>query len=416
MGNTPSVVPAFLAPGENMGGSSKETVSTTASVFARIRPHAEKGGHAARKAGEHPKNVDVKKLGKYDSDGIVMHGGTGEKHFDYMDRVILPPEDQESTYESMGLPTMLNRFLDGYNVTFMAYGQTGTGKTHTMFGSQLGEVKHFEADGGEMPKQWGLFPRALISALERIKKDDDGKSKLTAQVIELYFGAACDLLNDKNKVMHNNRETRSTGMNETSSRSHCIASICYTKVDDHPEKGRQVRRSTFMFADLAGSERLEKTGLEAKTGTASYEGLSTNWDLYNLGRTIDMVVEAARKGKKTEGFALRQPSLLSQVMTRVIKGDSFVTMVVCLSQSDKNGGESWYSLQYGERLAGLSANISKTEVRNFDDLLRETKKRLEEESKAVERLHKTGGESNPWFGKRTMMVSQLQSEIQFLAS
>ena len=76
---------------------------------------------------------------------------------------------QESTYESMGLPTMLNRFLDGYNVTFMAYGQTGTGKTHTMFGSQLGEVKHFEADGGEMPKQWGLFPRALISALERIK-------------------------------------------------------------------------------------------------------------------------------------------------------------------------------------------------------------------------------------------------------
>ena len=40
--------------------------------------------------------------------------------------------------------------------------------------------------------------------------------------------------------MHNNRETRSTGMNETSSRSHCIASICYTKVHDHPEKGRQV--------------------------------------------------------------------------------------------------------------------------------------------------------------------------------
>ena len=35
---------------------------------------------------------------------------------------------------------------------------------------------------------------------------------------------------------------------------------------------------------------------------------------------------------------------------------------------------SRYSLQYGERLAGLSANISKSEVRNFDDLLKETKK------------------------------------------
>ena len=145
-------------------------------------------------------------------------------------------------------------------------------------------------------------------------------------------------------------------MNETSSRSHCIASICYTKVHEHPEKGRQVgrpyldlqlrnvvqvRRSTFMFADLAGSERLDKTGLEAKASEAAFEGMATNWDLYNLGRTIDMVVEAARKGKKPKGFALRQPSLLSQVMTKVIKGDSFVTMVVCLSQSDKNGGESW---------------------------------------------------------------------------
>ena len=96
-----------------------------------------------------------------------------------------------------------------------------------------------------------------------------------------------------------------------------------------------------MFADLAGSERVDKTGLEAKASEAAYEGLCTNWDLYNLGRTIDMVVEAARKGKKVDGFALRQPSLLSQVMTRVVKGDSFVTMVVCLSQSDKNGGESW---------------------------------------------------------------------------
>ena len=69
-------------------------VSTKASVFARIRPHAEKGGHAARKTGEHPKNVDVMKLGKFDSEGIVMQGGTGEKQFDYMERVILPKEDQ----------------------------------------------------------------------------------------------------------------------------------------------------------------------------------------------------------------------------------------------------------------------------------------------------------------------------------
>ena len=119
---------------------------------------------------------------------------------------------------------------------------------------------------------------------------------MTAQIVELYMGQFLDLLNDKAPymssldkwgasdfgvfglaemevadagdiakiiaVMHNNRETKSTGMNETSSRSHCIASICLTRAQHHPQLGRQVRRCTFMFADLAGSERLDKTGLD----------------------------------------------------------------------------------------------------------------------------------------------------------
>ena len=86
-------------------------VSTKASVFARIRPHAVKGGHAARKTGEHPKNVDVKKLGNFDSEGIMMHGGTGEKHFDYMERVIQPEEDQVWT-----ISNTITRYLAGVSL------------------------------------------------------------------------------------------------------------------------------------------------------------------------------------------------------------------------------------------------------------------------------------------------------------
>ena len=45
-------------------------------------------------------------------------------------------------------------------------------------------------------------------------------------------------------------------------------------------------RSSLNMVDLAGSERLEKTEMEAKSTTAAYEGLSTNWDLFHFGRTI----------------------------------------------------------------------------------------------------------------------------------
>ena len=37
-------------------------------------------------------------------------------------------------YQDMGMEKFIDQFLDGYNVTLLAYGQTGTGKTHTMFG------------------------------------------------------------------------------------------------------------------------------------------------------------------------------------------------------------------------------------------------------------------------------------------
>ena len=44
------------------------------------------------------------------------------------------------------------------------------------------------------------------------------------------------------------------------------------------------------MVDLAGSERLEKTEMEAKSTTAAYEGLSTNWDLFHFGRTIGTIL------------------------------------------------------------------------------------------------------------------------------
>ena len=84
----------------------------------------------------------------------------------------------------------------------------------------------------------------------------------------------------------------------------------------------------------------------------------------------------------------------------------------------------------------MSADISKSEVRNFDSLLQETKKvsqqsnigflkymtfcvfqKLEDESRALDQLARTNaGQANPWFDKRTMMVAQLENEIKFLVA
>jgi len=415
---------------------------SSARVFARIRPHADTGGHAARRKDDKPGKKDVKQLGSFTSSSITMRGGAGDKQFDYMDRVILPAEDQEVTYSTVGLPQLLHSFLDGFNVTLVAFGQTGTGKTHTLFGSELELVEHFRLDSGDVPELWGLFPRALISALDQLK--DQEECKLTANVLEIYMGECLDLLNNKvsvnvskwggadfgafglsemevstaedvanlMKVMNNNRSTRSTAMNDVSSRSHCIASLSLTRVLHPSGQPSQVRRSTFMFADLAGSERLEKTGMEAKSSDAAWEGLATNWDLFHFGRCIDVVVEAVRKGKKP--FII-QDSTLSKVMTKPLEGNAFVAMVVCLSQSCKNGGETWFSLCYGERLSKLTAGVERARARSLEGLIRETEQALKKESEALAVLETTEtGRNNKWYRKRVSMVKQLSQEIKFL--
>lgn len=57
---------------------------------------------------------------------------------------------QEFVYENTAKPAVCSVF-EGYNATMLAYGQTGTGKTHTMEG--------FKYNGND--PQRGIVPRAM---------------------------------------------------------------------------------------------------------------------------------------------------------------------------------------------------------------------------------------------------------------
>lgn len=45
---------------------------------------------------------------------------------------------QEQVYQMVGSP-ILSNILDGFNGTIMAYGQTSSGKTHTMQGHDIND-------------------------------------------------------------------------------------------------------------------------------------------------------------------------------------------------------------------------------------------------------------------------------------
>jgi DNA replication protein DnaC len=67
---------------------------------------------------------------------------------------------QETIYNKCAAHIIEN-VLEGYNGTIFAYGQTGTGKTHTMTGVQNDN------------KEKGIMPRSFEDVFARIESDSE---------------------------------------------------------------------------------------------------------------------------------------------------------------------------------------------------------------------------------------------------
>ncbi|KAF7778628.1 hypothetical protein Agabi119p4_2973 [Agaricus bisporus var. burnettii] len=181
------------------------------------------------------------------------------------DKVHGPPATQYEMFQSTAMP-LISRFVDGFNCTILAYGQTSSGKTFTMTGIDL------EADPSDPNNGMGIIPRAVSTIFSRAKqlKEERGAAwsyNIKGSFIEIYNEDLIDLLSlddttggrrevqireDKDghiiwgglrEVNVRNasevmgllrkgtaiRRTNETDMNAQSSRSHAIFSLTFTQ-------------------------------------------------------------------------------------------------------------------------------------------------------------------------------------------
>lgn len=73
------------------------------------------------------------------------------------DEIFNMDSTQSSIFQKVGMPVLSN-ILDGFNGTILAYGQTSSGKTHTMQG--------YDVNDKEMK---GIIPRIVFDGLFRYK-------------------------------------------------------------------------------------------------------------------------------------------------------------------------------------------------------------------------------------------------------
>ncbi|XP_021758786.1 kinesin-like protein KIN-14N isoform X1 [Chenopodium quinoa] len=352
-------------------------------VFCRVRPLLPVEGS----------NTDTKVIGFPTATEALGRGvdllQNGQKHSFMFDKVFVPDASQQDVF--VEISQLVQSALDGYKVCIFAYGQTGSGKTFTMMGNPGN------------PDRKGLIPRSLEQIFETRQslKAQGWKYDLQVSMLEIYNETIRDLLSphksnsfdngtpgkqytikhDANGNTHvsdltlvdvrsskevaylldkaaQSRSVGKTLMNEQSSRSHFVFTLRISGVNESTEQQVQ---GVLNLIDLAGSERLSKSG---STGDRLKETQAINKSLSSLS---DVIFALAKR----EDHVPFRNSKLTYLLQPCLGGDSKTLMFVNISPENSSLGESLCSLRFAARVNACEIGIPRrqTNMRSSDNRL-----------------------------------------------
>ncbi|EDW02494.1 kinesin-like protein subito [Drosophila grimshawi] len=136
----------------------------------------------------------------------------------------------------------------------------------------------------------------------------------------------------------------STAVNANSSRSHCIFTVDVLKY----HRSGVTTQNSYKFCDLAGSERVDKTGT---IGSRLREAQSINTSLMVLGRCLDAASSTKKKG--TADVIPYRDSKLTMLLQAALLGKERLAMIVTVTPLDKYYEENLNVLNF----ASIAKNI-----------------------------------------------------------
>lgn len=340
--------------------------SDAVQVFIRVRPQEGRKVLTTRSDGESGANEVILDGTTYTFDHVGDEGTT-----------------QSAVFKAVGVP-IVEACLAGYNSTIFAYGQTGAGKTHTMYGNMSD------------PQERGLMPRVLERMFDEIEvaRAAEGETlqcDCRCSLLEIYNEHISDLLDpspppettrfggvkaredgraEKKIVLREDaargicvdgvkeeavatahealqalnagltsRHVGSTAMNATSSRSHTVFTLNVQLVRVSSEGVRRVRRSQLHLVDLAGSERQKDTHA---SGVRLREACAINQSLSTLGNCIKALVSGQMKPPFRE-------SKLTFLLKDSLGGNAKTCIVANVSALDRCCAETLGTLRFAQR-------------------------------------------------------------------
>jgi kinesin family protein 11 len=296
----------------------------------------------------------------------------------HFDKVYDHQTSQERLYETAVAP-MVDEVLQGFNCTVFAYGQTGTGKTHTMTGDM------------SSPEGSGVIPRA-VGHIFRYLHGLSGVNEFTVKCsfLELYNEEITDLLamgseppkvrilEDRTGVVlqgleephvknasdifglletgNARRKTAETLLNKQSSRSHSVFIVTVSVREVLAEGEEVIRVGKLYLVDLAGSENITRSGA---VDQRAKEAGNINKSLLTLGRVITALVEG-------QGHVPYRDSKLTRLLRDSLGGRTKTCIIATIAPTVQCQEETMSTLDYAHRAKNIknkpevNQKISKT--------------------------------------------------------
>lgn len=354
------------------------TAKGNVKVFCRVRPLFEEEGPDIV---EFPDDYTLRINTEDDS------LSNPKKDFEF-DRVYGPHVGQADLFAD--IQPFVQSAFDGYNVSLFAYGQTSSGKTHTMEGSSHDR---------------GLYARSFEELFDLSNSDATSTSRysFSVSVIELYNEQITDLL----------LESGSTQPKVYIGSLDCVLELVQEKVENPIEFNRILKTafhnrgtdtlkfkvshlivivhiyytnlitgeniySKLSLVDLAGSE---STRVEDETGERATEMLHVLKSLSALG---DVLASLTSK-KDTIPY---ENSVLTKVLADSLGGGNSITlMIVNICPNVPSMSETLSSLNFSSRARNAMLSLGNRDtIKKWKDIANDSRKELLDKEKEVNDL------------------------------
>ena len=336
--------------------------------------------------------------------------------FDY----IFDKDSQQNEVYLYSTSFLVNNIFEGFNSMVFAYGNTGSGKTYTMFGT------------GDKP---GVIVRAINQILNMMEsKGINNEYNLQMSYFEIYNESIYDLLSDGDKnnkkkklaessnnnkdedlikfnnIKNNNKsflmgitkkiiqsqeeafeilskanKSRSRGItsqNTNSTRSHCILQINIinktTNIKNNNnlnsinliEDREKTKFGKFMLVDLAGSEKVA----EIKPNSDNFY---INKSLFTLTNCVNGLIN-----NKNNYYIPWRDSKLTRILKEPLSGNSKIVMIANISPSSMVIDDTFNTLNFAKKIKLVKINAQKNignqaiRIDKFDFVIQDLKNQI----------------------------------------